>query len=973
MITIIFLTIPARSEIPFNHALGVYKSTKTEYKHISPFWGMVALEMLPNLRFFGHYETSTPLAGGRAKDRGKDAIAELILWLFPSPDGVQLVANQNNQDPVGDLSRKPERINGIIEALISDDSVDKKQANIIAELKIDPNTKNRNKIAFSDLLLTAYKQQEELANPEKQNNQLYPKDIVVIALLAFFAKVNDSKEDFKKLPLLMSSDFDATNKFGLTDYQENRNNTFSLTNHDDDNVEKAYLMAIGYEKYENLFAKPINYSAGVCFKNRQGFSDCGETSLRNILMLLLPREKKIIDSLELMAKKIEFTDKDLSPAPFEKVLTYFRVFPNLHEASQKKAHDAWAEVVSDLNLGERDRPLLEDVQYGVKEKGKNMPSSEIKANFSNVGVNGIINMLNVIAKILPDKKLNQLWPRLANSMDFDETKGFKLAAEKLTRFCEILSSEGHRVSWKNADTNDQTLRHHFPTITLSINKVSAYAWEFMPIHFQISLVASLKNDWRISLSNLPEKSFFNEWIASLYLRLEPNSFIEDPTLGSLYPRALIFGSHANLRDINNLMRTMSFILYRNMFFELQPFLPLLARFIEKSAYLDHEHLLKLISELLWASSKMENQNEFVTKLIKQFPKIDDKVEELVKNADLNLLASEMQRNREMMTALIFLNNDPRFNQLMPSPLINDTVLKNLTNLTNLNLGDNELITDDGIKNLSQLTSLNLSNNDKITDEGIKNLTALTSLNLTNTEKISNKVFKNLIELRSLNLTDNEEISDKGIENLKNPTKLIILNLATNDEISDDALQLLTNLADLDLTNNEMITDNGIQGLPEITRLNLARNPEITDEGIKNLKRLQSLDLSLNNRITNAGIENFPHLTDLNLAYNRKIDRLPNLVHLRNLDLTFNGLIGNSELKKLINLTHLNLASNPKITDAGIEDLMELISLNLDRNRNITDAGIQKLMKLTTLDLSGNQLITNAVLTKLPMLINIIRK
>jgi hypothetical protein len=97
-----------------------------------------------------------------------DKIARLLVWLFPSPDGQQLVPNQRTKDPVGNLSRNPEKINDIIEILESssfNDETKKEKIKDVLNGIIDRMSKNKNaqKKAnndFADLLAESYNEQK---------------------------------------------------------------------------------------------------------------------------------------------------------------------------------------------------------------------------------------------------------------------------------------------------------------------------------------------------------------------------------------------------------------------------------------------------------------------------------------------------------------------------------------------------------------------------------------------------------------------------------------------------------------------------------------------------------------------------------------------------------------------------------------------------------------------------------------------
>ena len=83
----------------------------------------------------------------------------------------------------------------------------------------------------------------------------------------------------------------------------------------------------------------------------------------------------------------------------------------------------------------------------------------------------------------------------------------------------------------------------------------------------------------------------------------------------------------------------------------------------------------------------------------------------------------------------------------------------------------EIITDYSIKNLSNITELDISYNKNITDNGIKNLTNITKLSLQCNEIITDYSIKNLSNITELDISYNKNITDDGIKNLTNITEL----------------------------------------------------------------------------------------------------------------------------------------------------------------------------------------------------------
>jgi len=147
-------------------------------------------------------------------------------------------------------------------------------------------------------------------------------------------------------------------------------------------------------------------------------------------------------------------------------------------------------------------------------------------------------------------------------------------------------------------------------------------------------------------------------------------------------------------------------------------------------------------------------------------------------------------------------------------------IENLTNLTLLNLSNNQISNIEPLKGLTNLTDLNLASNQMSNIEPLKGLTKLINLNL-NTNQISNiESLKGLKKLADLNLDTNQM---SNIEPLKGLTKLTDLNLASNHMSNIEDLKGLTNLTDLNLDTNQMSNIEALKGLTKLTDLNLNTN------------------------------------------------------------------------------------------------------------------------------------------------------
>jgi hypothetical protein len=160
-----------------------------------------------------------------------------------------------------------------------------------------------------------------------------------------------------------------------------------------------------------------------------------------------------------------------------------------------------------------------------------------------------------------------------------------------------------------------------------------------------------------------------------------------------------------------------------------------------------------------------------------------------------------------------------------------SVLKDLTNLTYLGLGDNQISDISVLKDMTNLTELYLGVNPISDISVLKDLTKLTSLNLWNNKISDISVLKGLTNLTYLSLWDNQ-ISD--ISPLKSLTNLTYLDLSFNQIRDVSALKELKNLDYLGLWDNQISDINALKSLTKLTFLDLDDNP-LTETQIDELQ------------------------------------------------------------------------------------------------------------------------------------------
>ncbi len=262
-----------------------------------------------------------------------------------------------------------------------------------------------------------------------------------------------------------------------------------------------------------------------------------------------------------------------------------------------------------------------------------------------------------------------------------------------------------------------------------------------------------------------------------------------------------------------------------------------------------------------------------------------------------------------------------------------TGLESATNLTQLQLGLNEISDVSPLKDLTNLTHLDLHRNQRILDVS---------------------PLKNLINLRHLSLRGNR-ISD--MSPLKYLTMLTYLHIGYN-EISDlSPLKDLTTLTFLNLDDNRITDVSLLKDLTNLTELHLDDN-RITDMSpLKYLTNLTFLNINDNKISDMSSLKYLTNLTSLNLHGNEISDMSPlkYLTNLRILRFHENQVSDISALKYLTNLRVLKLYDNQISDLSPLKDLSELTKLDLHSNAISDVSPLKDLINLTMLDLSDNHI------------------
>ena len=375
----------------------------------------------------------------------------------------------------------------------------------------------------------------------------------------FFISIADKVEDLEKLTVLMKSGF-KTDKdlksFSKTDYDAYHPRMEAIVKDANTNPELAFLMGGGEELYKLPFPKETLKHRGdttitINDKKSLPFSDCVETSLRNFFWMVLHLKP---GSLQNLLGNIESDNPNIlshSPSPYTKLKT-FVLDEKLHGQSTHEAHCAWAEVVSGLNGANQSELSFDDVAYtqGIFEI---RPHAEAE----NKRLEGIYNMFNVIAKLIPDPVFMESW---VDGIDQPNPKDKKLVDKlnrKLTRLCTLTSPDL---------THSLEGALPFANVVFFYKSEKFIEWKFSHNHFQLNHLRE-NPDWRAPYYDY---NFENEWLGACFNRLTAHQSQASLRLSYVF--------NSSIKKRNGLLAIIPHLYHHNS----KPLKPLLSLWLKKT-------------------------------------------------------------------------------------------------------------------------------------------------------------------------------------------------------------------------------------------------------------------------------------------------------------------------------------------------------------------------------------------------------
>lgn len=574
----------SQARVPLEQCIDLYDNTKTEYQEISPVWAEIMLQsgQLKNIRFFGNLSSQRhdafpphPSFEGEKLhlNAPQDPIMGVLQYLFPSPNGQELIINQRKNDPIGKLSRK-EHLGLLNELLLlavhKGEHLFERTLEVLRKLPREKSSKTRktsDAIAYSFAELFA---KAILFEGSDSRKTYYPEHILMHSLFAFALNAADNIDEIYDHFGWIFKDQKIKSNYDKQQYDDFLVNLKKS----DDQIETGKLIKrfLGIELFEKPTPRPLNYYDAVYQHNGENiyYPNCGEASLLNFFYYNWG-VKGVINPDFIAETESKLNRNHVHPEThrkWEEIKDYFRDFPTMDSSLSNRAKERWSQLISNLNREDTDPSLKVIYRQDV-------------CNTQGVG---IINMLNVLEKIIPDQAFSEAFaeePKLQ----------FELASRKIDRLCDLFSRHIFRLDW-NVE-HKKEIDSPFVYINFTNCETPYFVWQFKDGSFGFQEAHRIDLSWaqHLDTSNLPS-----------LLKAFCVSFLTNETFFMITPSEL-FG--LNLLSLHGAYQGMSIMVQKNWL----DMMAVLVQLIEKTFAFEVAQGQRLLYETLRGDYKIVNQNE----------------------------------------------------------------------------------------------------------------------------------------------------------------------------------------------------------------------------------------------------------------------------------------------------------------------------------------------------------------------------
>jgi hypothetical protein len=528
------LAVPAAAEVPVDKAYELHLQILPARRELSPFWGMAALKtgVLANVRFFGAYvdvaNPAFPAHPGLETryDQPQDAVSGLVQYLFPSPDGRNLIPNERDNDPIGVIAREQRRppaptggnpvatppgnapigtiaedkrklpapITGLRKLMALLDAADAyretlqspapaTEAGAVFQDKVrgilapaeGVRLHGRRKKDYEKLRQDfASLMQQALLEEIRDKEDRYPPRIVETTLLAYAWLVADSPAELRAaLPglFLPQGAHPANHQAGSPAVETKAAIVQPEVLGPNpgapivvDYAKEFFDLLESIRKYE---LTPTFLPMGQAYWNGNYFPDCGETSLRNFFLAMLwtggdRLDAKLITDLE---TRLTPEVKDMAVGPAQgRFRRLIRFFKEHPSLAEQGTHECRNEWAA----------IVSGVNLGTDDPH---PVPYRTAGSCNLAGQGVEAMLNLIAHLLPDPVLNAPWPEPGPARS-------GVIAGKLDRLCALLPRGEARLDWEAGE--GKRIAGPYAILTFNNGRDQLFSWDFKEGHYDLA-------------------------------------------------------------------------------------------------------------------------------------------------------------------------------------------------------------------------------------------------------------------------------------------------------------------------------------------------------------------------------------------------------------------------------------------------------------------------------------------------------
>lgn len=214
-------------------------------------------------------------------------------------------------------------------------------------------------------------------------------------------------------------------------------------------VEQQAFVGKGFMVYESVYPEALLFGQAYIAEINKTYTDCNETTLRNLFCLLLYHEGRL---------DVSRLDALPNTPKMQAIKKFFTEYPTMIAQMLPDARNAWSDIFIHLNDSMSSEHILNHVTYS-------------HGWYEILYTLGIANFINVFARLTQDPLLSAPW-----RTEGDDSVALSDLLSRLEHLCTMLSSVmGKKIDWRVG--NDKNITSIYNVFSFTIDNQPVFKFQ----------------------------------------------------------------------------------------------------------------------------------------------------------------------------------------------------------------------------------------------------------------------------------------------------------------------------------------------------------------------------------------------------------------------------------------------------------------------------------------------------------------